>query len=60
MPGVRDQSPLLAAFALLVAAVAVVGTTALGWEWGAGQPVPTVVGLLVAGVAVLSVLARVA
>ena len=46
-----DQSPVVQAFAVLVAVVAIVGTQVLGWEWGGGQLVPTLIGVAVAGVA---------
>lgn len=52
-PGRSDQSPLVVAFAILVAVVAVVGTQFLGWEWGSDQVVPTVVGVLVAAIALV-------
>lgn len=47
------QSSLLTAFGVLIALVAVVGTRVLGWEWGTEQLAPTVIGVLVAGIAVL-------
>lgn len=53
-----DQSTLVTAFGLLVAIVAVVGTQFLGWEWGSGQLVPTLVGVVVAGIAVVLVARR--
>ncbi|MFC4988378.1 MULTISPECIES: multidrug transporter [Saliphagus] len=56
--GYRDRSPLVAAFGLAVAVVAIVGTQVLGWEWGSGQLVPTLVGVVVAGIAVVAVLRR--
>jgi uncharacterized membrane protein len=37
---------------VLVAIVAVAGTQFLGWEWGSGQTVPTVIGVIVAVFAV--------
>jgi uncharacterized membrane protein YgaE (UPF0421/DUF939 family) len=46
-----DQSPVIQAFAVLVAVVAIVGSQLLGWEWGGGQLVPTLIGVAVAGVA---------
>lgn len=55
----NDQSTLVTAFGLLVAIVAVVGTQFLGWEWGSGQLVPTLVGVVVAGIAVVLVARRV-
>ncbi|WP_336327282.1 multidrug transporter [Halovenus sp. HT40] len=54
--GWRSQSPLVTAFAVLVAAVAVVGTQFLGWEWGSGQIVPTLIGVTVALVAAFLVI----
>ncbi|MDB2259594.1 multidrug transporter [Halorubrum sp. SD690R] len=54
-----DQSSVVSAFGLLVALVAVVGTRFLGWEWGSGRLVPTLVGVAVAGVAVAVVAGRV-
>jgi biopolymer transport protein ExbB/TolQ len=53
-----DQSSLLTAIGMLVAIVAVVGTQFLGWEWGSGGVVPTVIGVVVAGVAVVVVATR--
>nr|WP_245810764.1 multidrug transporter [Halorubrum halodurans] len=44
---------------VLVAIVAVVGTRFLGWEWGSGRLVPTVVGVAAAGIAVVVVARRV-
>ncbi|MDB2223750.1 multidrug transporter [Halorubrum ezzemoulense] len=54
-----DQSSVVSAFGLLIALVAVVGTRFLGWEWGSGRLVPTLVGVAVAGVAVAVVAGRV-
>lgn len=54
----RDQSSWVTLLGLSVAVVAVVGTQFLGWEWGSGQLVPTVVGIVVAGVAALLVARR--
>ncbi|OYR78502.1 MULTISPECIES: multidrug transporter [Halorubrum] len=54
-----DQSSVVSAFGLLVALVAVVGTRFLGWEWGSGRLVPTLVGVAVTGVAVAVVAGRV-
>lgn len=56
--GYRDQSSLVAAFGLLVAIVAIVGTQYFDWEWGSEQLVPTVVGVVVAVVVVLVVARR--
>lgn len=41
-----------------IAAVAVVGTQILGWEWGDGQLIPTLIGVTAAGIAVLLVYRR--
>ena len=57
--GYRDQSSLVTAFGLIIAIVAVVGSQVFGWEWGSGQLVPTMIGIAVAGVAVLLVARRV-
>lgn len=47
------QSRPLTILAILVAIVAVVGTVALGWEWGnTDDPVPMAIGVGVALVAV--------
>ncbi|MDB2236465.1 multidrug transporter [Halorubrum ezzemoulense] len=54
-----DQSSVVSALGLLIALVAVVGTRFLGWEWGSGRLVPTLVGVAVAGVAVAVVAGRV-
>lgn len=43
---------------LLVAVVAIVGTQMLGWEWGSEQLMPTIIGVAVAGIAVVLVLRR--
>jgi biopolymer transport protein ExbB/TolQ len=58
-PGYGDQSSWGTAFGLLVALVAIVGTQFLGWEWGSGRLVPTIIGVAVAGIAVLLVAGRV-
>lgn len=50
-----NQSSLITAFAILVALVAIVGTQFLGWEWGSGQLTPTLIGIVVACIAVLFV-----
>lgn len=52
------QSSLVTAFGLLVAIVAIVGAQVLGWEWGSGQLVPTLVGVAVAGIAIAVVARR--
>lgn len=56
--GYRNQSPIVVAVGVLVAAVAIVGTQFLGWEWGDGQLIPTVIGVAVAGIAVIVVATR--
>jgi len=58
-PNERNQSTLLTAVGLLVAVVAIVGTQLLGWEWGSGEVVPTTIGVVVAGIAVLITVNRV-
>ncbi|MFC7215754.1 multidrug transporter [Saliphagus sp. GCM10025334] len=60
MPAFRDQSSLVSVLGLLVAVVAIVGTQVLGWEWGAGQLVPTIIGVVVAAIAVLVAARRLA
>lgn len=49
---VRSESSLGTVVGGAVALVAVVGTQALGWEWGSGQLIPTLIGAVVAVVAV--------
>lgn len=46
------QSPLAAIIGLLFALVAIVGTGFFGWEWGGGQLVPTLIGVIAAVMAV--------
>ena len=55
----QDQSSVVTAFGLLVAIVAIVGTQFFGWEWGSGQLIPTIIGVVVAGIAVVIVARRV-
>jgi len=55
---VRSESSLGTAVGGIVALVAVVGTQVLGWEWGSGQVVPTLIGAVVAGLAVAFVVRR--
>ena len=54
----RNQSPLVALFGALVAGIAIVGTQFLGWEWGSGQLLPTIIGVGVALVAVVFVVGQ--
>lgn len=54
-----DQPSLVTAFGFLIAIVAILGTQFFGWQWGTGQLVPTIIGIIVAGVAVLAVAQRV-
>ncbi|OIB58083.1 multidrug transporter [Natrialba sp. SSL1] len=53
----QDQSSVITAFGILIAIVAIVGAQFFGWEWGDGQLVPTLIGVVVAGIAIV-VLAR--
>lgn len=46
-------------FGLLIAIVAVLGTQFFGWEWGSGQLTPTIIGVVVAGIAVVLIARRV-
>ena len=50
-----NQSSLVTVFGVLISGVAVVGTQFLGWEWGSGQLIPTIIGAVVAGIAVVIV-----
>lgn len=52
MAGRSIESRPLFYVAILVAILAVVGTVAFGWEWGGDDPVPTVIGV---GVALLAI-----
>lgn len=54
----ETQSTLVTAFAICIALVAIVGTQFFGWEWGSGQLIPTLVGVGVACIAVLSFMYR--
>ncbi|WP_211330692.1 multidrug transporter [Halalkalicoccus subterraneus] len=49
----QDQSSVITAFAILIAIIAIVGTQFFGWEWGSGQLIPTIIGVVVAGIAVV-------
>jgi len=57
-PGDRNQSPLLTGVGISAAAVALVGTQLLGWEWGDGRLVPTLIGVAAAAIAVTVVIQR--
>jgi uncharacterized membrane protein len=54
----RNSSSLGTAIGVAVALVAIVGTQFLGWEWGSGRLVPTIVGVAAAVVAVYVTLTR--
>ena len=54
----QDQSSVITAFGILIAIVAIVGTQFFGWEWGSGQFIPTIIGVVVAGIAVVVVARR--
>lgn len=54
----KNQSPVFALVGVVVAAVAVLGTRVLGWEWGSGQLLPTMIGVAVAAFAVVGVAGR--
>jgi biopolymer transport protein ExbB/TolQ len=55
----HGRPPVATVLGVLVAIVAVVGTRFLGWEWGSGRLVPTIVGVVAAGIAVVVVARRV-
>jgi cobalamin biosynthesis protein CobD/CbiB len=53
--GRSSSSTAMTVLGVLVALIAVIGTTFLGWEWGASfaeQPIPFVLGVCVAIVAI--------
>ncbi|MXR52413.1 multidrug transporter [Halovenus sp. WSH3] len=54
----RSQSPLATGIGLVVAGIAFVGTQFLGWEWGSGRLIPTILGVAVAAIAVVFVARR--
>lgn len=54
----RNSSSIGTAIGVAVALVAIVGTQFLGWEWGGGQLVPTVIGAVVAAIAIGAALSR--
>lgn len=41
-----------AAVGFLVAVIAVIGTQFLNWEWGSGQALPAIIGVVAAGIAI--------
>lgn len=55
----QDQSSVITTFGILIAIVAIVGTQLFGWEWGSGQLIPTIIGVVIAGIAVIVVARRV-
>lgn len=50
------DSDALTSVGVAVAAVAVIGSTVLGWEWGDDRLVPTAIGVVVALVAAGAIL----
>jgi len=54
----RNSSPIITAIGIAVALVAIVGTQYFGWEWGSGQLVPTIIGVVAAVIAVVVVFTR--
>ncbi|MFD1565087.1 multidrug transporter [Haloarchaeobius amylolyticus] len=54
----RCTSPVITAIGIAVALVAIVGTQYFGWEWGTGQLVPTVIGIVAALIAAFVVFTR--
>ena len=56
-----DLSSITTSLGVVIAAIAVIGTTTLGWEWGASfaeQPIPFVLGVCAVAVVILSALYR--
>jgi len=51
----QDQSSVVTTIGLLVVIIAIVGTQFFGWEWGSGELIPTIIGVVVAGIAVVIV-----
>ena len=49
----RNPTRLETAVGLAVAIVAIVGTQFLGWEWGDGRFLPTMIGVVAAAIAVV-------
>ncbi|QRV17194.1 multidrug transporter [Haloterrigena salifodinae] len=54
----RSSSSIGTAIGLAAVLVAIVGTQFLGWEWGSGQLVPTLIGVVAAVVALVTDLSR--
>jgi lipopolysaccharide export LptBFGC system permease protein LptF len=52
MPGRPAESRPLQFVGALVALVAVIGFVVFDWEWGGGDPLPTVLGVAAAALAV--------
>lgn len=52
------SSPAITAIGIVFALIAVVGTQFLGWEWGSGQFVPIVIGVVAAVVGVFVFVVR--
>ena len=53
--GYRNQSSVIAGFGFIIAIVAIIGTQFMGWEWGDGQLVTLIIGVIIAGIALLVV-----
>lgn len=54
----RNSSPIVTAIGVAFALVAIVGTQFFGWEWGGGQLVPTIIGVVAAAIAIVVVVSR--
>ncbi|WP_049929024.1 hypothetical protein [Halopiger goleimassiliensis] len=54
----RDSASIGTAVGLAVVLVAIVGTQFLGWEWGDGRFLPTMIGIVAAVIAVVLLLNR--
>ncbi len=54
--GFNSQSSLSTVLGIVIVIVAIVGTQFLGWEWGSGQLVPTVIAVVLVGGGALLVL----
>ena len=52
MPGRPAESRSLRIVGALVALVAVIGFVAFDWQWGGGDPLPTLLGVAAAALAV--------